>query len=86
MLIHETGDLVRMICLARERGFRVEIHAIGDAAAAQVLGAMSLASESGALVRPLLTHCQVLHPTLIERMRELGVIANVQASFVPTGK
>jgi hypothetical protein len=87
MLIHSTQSLVDMIQSATERDFRVEIHAIGDAAAAQVLFAMGkVAGASGPLVRPLLTHCQVLHPVLIEKMRTLGVIANVQPSFVPTGK
>ena len=32
--------------------------------------------------RPVLTHCQVLGADLIERMGRLGVIANIQPSFV----
>jgi predicted amidohydrolase YtcJ len=35
------------------------------------------------LERPVLTHCQVLGPDLIQRMKTLGVIANIQPSFVP---
>ena len=34
--------------------------------------------------RPVLTHCQVLSNSLINRMALGGVIANVQPSFVPT--
>ena len=34
--------------------------------------------------RPVLTHCQVLGPDLIARMAKLGVVADVQPSFVPT--
>lgn len=34
--------------------------------------------------RPILTHCQVLGPDLIDRMRDMGVVANIQPSFVPT--
>ena len=34
--------------------------------------------------RPVLTHCQVLGPDLIERMRDMGIIANIQPAFVPT--
>lgn len=34
--------------------------------------------------RPVLTHCQVLSSSLIDRMASGGVVANVQPSFVPT--
>ena len=34
--------------------------------------------------RPVLTHCQVLGDDLIARMAALGVVANIQPSFVPT--
>ena len=36
ILTHSNGDLVRMISHARSNGLRVEVHAIGDAAAEQV--------------------------------------------------
>jgi predicted amidohydrolase YtcJ len=47
-----------MITHARGLGFRVEIHAIGDAAAEQVLDALDSAGVSPC-ERPVLTHCQV---------------------------
>ena len=34
--------------------------------------------------RPVLTHCQILGEDLVKQMKRLGVIANVQPSFVPT--
>jgi predicted amidohydrolase YtcJ len=42
--------------------------------------------EAGVLAseRPVLTHCQVLSSSLIDRMAAGGVVANVQPSFVPT--
>jgi predicted amidohydrolase YtcJ len=43
VLVHNDAGLRSMIQEARERGFRVEIHAIGDAAADQVLSAMEAA-------------------------------------------
>ena len=64
-------------------GFRVEIHAIGDAAAEQVLCAMETAGGCPS-ERPVLTHCQILGEDLVRQMKRLGVIANVQPSFVPT--
>jgi predicted amidohydrolase YtcJ len=36
--------------------------------------------------RPILTHCQILGADLVEKMKALNAIANIQPSFVPTGK
>lgn len=103
VLVHEKSALTSMLADAYRAGYRVEVHAIGDAAAEFVLSALE-ASEAliqGSSVpdhfdtlvpvyaqrhwRPLLTHCQVLGADLIERMAALGVVANVQPPFVPTG-
>lgn len=42
ILTHSNGDLVRMISHARSNGLRVEVHAIGDAAAEQVQSLVGL--------------------------------------------
>lgn len=88
ILIHDANTMEKIIYETGEAGYRVEIHAIGDAAAEQVLTAMKHVKEqypdSIALQRPILTHCQVLGEDLIALMKELDVIANVQPSFVPT--
>ena len=83
VLIHEETDLHKMISDSKSKGFRVEIHAIGDAAAETVLSAMR-SSGIAATDRPILTHCQVLGDDLIDVMSSMGVIAAVQPSFVPT--
>ena len=87
ILIHTKDSLVRMISDASEKGFRVEIHAIGDAAAEQVVKALeeSAATRGVELNRPILTHCQVLSELSFEKMMKLNVLANVQPSFVATG-
>jgi predicted amidohydrolase YtcJ len=72
-----------MVSAARERGYRLEVHAIGDAAAEAVLNAFDTVGVTKQ-ERAILTHCQVLGPDLIKRMSASGVIANVQPSFVPT--
>jgi predicted amidohydrolase YtcJ len=61
VLYHATEDLRRMIQHARDLNFRVEIHAIGDAAVLQVLDALQPATgeEKSHVDRPLMTHCQV---------------------------
>lgn len=87
ILVHTSSDLVQQIADAMDADMRLEIHAIGDAAAKQVLDAMEAAKQisSKPLIRPVLTHCQVLGADLLPRMmRDLQVIANVQPSFVPT--
>ena len=74
---------------ANERGFRLEVHAIGDRAAEQVLDALDSAHAfvnplTQEHTRPVLTHCQVLGDDLIDRMASRGVIANVQPPFTLT--
>ena len=83
VLIHETHQLCSMIQEARDNDFRLEIHAIGDAAAEQVLGALETLGVRPE-ERPLLTHAQVLNENLMTRLKSLNVIANIQPSFVPT--
>jgi predicted amidohydrolase YtcJ len=54
-----------------------EVHAIGDDAAEAVLEAFEKAGVRPE-DRPILTHCQILGPDLMDTMARLGVIANVQ--------
>lgn len=95
ILMHTIESLVEMIEASTAAGFRVEIHAIGDAAAEQVVGAVVAVNEKFTdrkispgetfyLQRPILTHCQVLGPEIVDWMSRHGVIANIQPSFVPT--
>lgn len=83
VLINTDSEMLSKIKLADSLGWRLEIHAIGDLAATQVLDALEAAGVEPSK-RPILTHCQVLSETLIKRMRKMNVIANVQPSFVPT--
>lgn len=50
--------LTKQVRQARDRGFRVEVHAIGDRALASVLDACEEAGLT-AEDRPIVTHCQV---------------------------
>ncbi|CAM9101259.1 unnamed protein product, partial [Ectocarpus fasciculatus] len=83
VLMHKAEAMRCMIAVARSNGYRLEVHAIGDAAAEQVLLAMRDCGITPS-DRAILTHCQVLGRDLIDLMREMGVIANIQPSFVPT--
>lgn len=83
IFIHKNTDLLKQMAEAKRKGFRLEVHAIGDAAAESVLTCMKNANIEPT-DRPVLTHCQILGADLIDSMRALGCIANVQPSFVPT--
>jgi predicted amidohydrolase YtcJ len=83
ILLHSSPSLTEMVRVAKESGFRLEIHCIGDKAAEQTLSALEEAG-CGPADRPVMTHCQVLSPAIIRRMKAVGAIANVQPSFVPT--
>ncbi|KAI9988744.1 hypothetical protein PInf_022279 [Phytophthora infestans] len=83
ILMNSDQDLIKKISDASSAGYRVEIHAIGDRAAEQVLMALK-AANVGPEKRPILTHCQILGADLIAQMREQGVIGNIQPSFTVT--
>ncbi|RLN32429.1 hypothetical protein BBJ28_00002280 [Nothophytophthora sp. Chile5] len=83
ILMNSDEDLVKKISEANKAGYRVEIHAIGDRAAEQVLAALKTAGVSPEQ-RPILTHCQILGEDLITKMRDQGVIGDIQPSFTVT--
>ncbi|KJE92046.1 metal-dependent hydrolase [Capsaspora owczarzaki ATCC 30864] len=84
LLILTDAEMNAKVQLAHDRGFRLEIHAIGDAGAEQAIRAFELAGATGPVHRPILTHCQILGSDLIDRMSQLGVVADVQPPFVGT--
>jgi len=83
ILIHNVDSLTQCVRSAHEKGYRIEMHVIGDRAAELGLQAF----EQVGLTprdRPILTHCQVLRQDLVERMSRLGVIADIQPQFTVT--
>lgn len=61
------------------RGWRLAIHANGDAAIDNVLDAFQHIRDAGLdldSVRPRIEHCSILHDEQIARMKELGVSAS----------
>ena len=83
LLIHSDDALVTKVVEAHAAGLRLEMHAIGDRAADQVLRALAGAHVPSS-ARPIMTHCQILGPDIVARMVSQGVVANVQPAFVPT--
>jgi len=83
-MIFSAEEMRRRVAAAAAEGYQLEVHAIGDACAEVVLDAFASELPADGSARPILTHCQVLGDDLIARMAALGVVANVQPSFVPT--
>ena len=83
MLMHSQEELQQYMKEAKENGYQIETHCIGDAAAAETLNALEAAKVSHS-DRAILTHCQVLGEDLVRKMAEIGAIADIQPSFVPT--
>lgn len=78
--MHEEGFLQRQIPkLMEDHGLQVAVHAIGDAAAREVLDAFEQVSEPVRnRLRPRLEHAQLVAPQDQPRFAELDVIASIQ--------
>lgn len=92
MLLHSADGLSEILAKLDELGCQALVHAIGDAALDQLLGALETVraktSDAGARKRlPLLVnHCAVCRPDQIPRMRRLGVGATIQPTFVQSDR
>lgn len=83
VLIQPYAELAVKMVETKALGYRMEVHAIGDRAAEQVLDGLE-AADVGPADRAVLTHCQLLGADLIERMKTMQCIANIQPQFVVT--
>lgn len=76
---HPPGELLRDADTAAARGFQVAIHAIGDAANAQVIGVYEqLSKKYGRDRRWRIEHFQIVDPADIPRLAPAGIIASMQ--------
>ncbi|AKG34038.1 amidohydrolase [Paenibacillus durus] len=81
--IHTQARLNEIVAAARRSAFPVAVHAIGDAAADLTLTAMESAPlPKDAPLPDRFIHAQVLNAALVERMRALRLIADIQPRFV----
>ncbi|MBK3494959.1 amidohydrolase [Viridibacillus sp. YIM B01967] len=81
LFIHTAEQLNQLVKMARHYDEAVAVHIIGDAALAQVLTVI----EANPLTngkKDRLIHCSVVNKELIERMRKLPVILDVQPQFI----
>ena len=86
VLIYDQSSLDNITKLAHDSGFQIIIHAIGDNAAETVLNSYEkiISSSENKDLRLTIVHCQFTNDELLNRFKELNVVANVQPSFVMT--
>lgn len=84
--IYKQEELNNMVSAAHKAGFQPAIHAIGDRAMNMILEAYAKVKGNypNEDLRPVIIHCQFTNPGIIDKFKKLGVIANVQPSFVMT--
>jgi len=84
MMLHTQKKLEEIVLRAHEAGLQLAVHAIGDRAIEATLDAFSKALKKflNKNHRLRIEHCSVLNPTLIKRMKSLGLIASVQPHFI----
>ena len=68
--------------IASEHGIQVVAHAIGDQAMVNVLDAYQKVSEFGKALRHGIIHCQITDHDILNRMKNLDVLALVQPIFL----
>lgn len=83
-LNYDTKELYSIVEEAHRRGIQVATHALGDRAIDQMLDIIErvTAKYPQITTRHRLIHCYVVRPEQIERMRKLGVIADIQPVFL----
>ena len=83
-LNYDTEELYSIVEEAHRRGIQVATHALGDRAIGQMLDILeSVAAKHPHIkTRHRFIHCYVVRPEQIERMRKLGVIADIQPVFL----
>ena len=76
---HSDAEILSLADQAASRGFQVAIHAIGDAANAQVISTYeALAKKYGMNRRWRIEHFQIVDPADIPRLAPAGIIASMQ--------
>ncbi len=74
---HSLAELTALLARAKQCGFEIAVHAIGDAAVATALDAIADTGASGSI-----EHAQLVRTQDIARMGKLGVRASVQPAHL----
>lgn len=86
IMIYDTQLLHQMIKESLDNDFDIAIHAIGDRTMNVILDAYEANSDliQEKDFRPSIIHCQIASKSILDRFRQLNVIANIQPVFLNT--
>lgn len=79
--IHSRDDLEGLIKKARSNQMPVAVHAIGDRAVEEVVDVLMQYPLEGKK-RDRIIHAQIVNPSLIEKLKKVNVIIDIQPTFV----
>ena len=83
ILVYTQEELDEVVLLAHENGMQIACHGIGDGAIEQVIQSVEKAMEKRYIQRRhRIVHCQFGDRKLFDRMEKLGMVADIQPSFV----
>ncbi|KZE64703.1 amidohydrolase [Fictibacillus phosphorivorans] len=78
--IHEDKELLQLVKIARENNMNIAVHTIGDMALKQTIDAIKKCPPKNG--RDRLIHVGLVDEDLIEEMKQLSVILDIQPGFV----
>ncbi|MCA0982472.1 amidohydrolase [Halobacillus yeomjeoni] len=79
--IHTNEELEALVLEARKRDMPVAVHAIGDGAVEAVADAIAAHPLKNG-ERDRIIHAQILRPELIEKLRKMDIVLDIQPTFV----
>ncbi len=82
MAVHSREEMMELAAGARRLGYPVAVHAIGDLAAERVIRVLETLPAGKGRLPDRLIHASVLRRDLIERLKRLPVVLDVQPRFV----
>src|SRR5690606_14798605 len=82
MAVHSREEMMELAAGARRLGYPVGVHAIGDLAAERVIRVLETLPAGKGRLPDRLIHASVLRRDLIERLKRLPVVLDVQPRFV----
>jgi len=80
----EPERLYQLARLALENGFQFTVHAVGDGAVEAIVEAYERVNKDFPVreLRPSITHANFMTPDIIQKMKALGIVANLQPDWL----
>jgi predicted amidohydrolase YtcJ len=88
LLFHSDAEIDTMIAKAMQKGYQVNVHAIGDASNKQILDAFAkeIPAHHTQDQRNRIEHAQIVQPEDIPRFKTIGIIPSMQPTHATSDK